>query len=63
MYDDLENDVIRMWEVRTKVMPVIIGALERLDQKLLLLPGQPSAMELQKITILSTANIIRKVLG
>jgi hypothetical protein len=61
MYEDLENDVSRMWEVRTKIVPVILGALERLDQKLQLLPGQPSAIELQ-ITLMSTANIIRKVL-
>jgi hypothetical protein len=67
MYEDLENAVSRMWEVRTRVVPVIIGALgsikKGLDQNLQLLPGQPSAMELPKITLMSTASIIRKVLG
>jgi hypothetical protein len=65
--EDLENDVSRMWEVRTKIMPVIIRALgiikKGLDQKLQLLPGQSSAIELQIITLMSTANIIHKVLG
>ena len=51
-----------MWKVRIKIVPVIIGALEtikkRLDQNLQLLPGHPLAIELQKITLVSTANII-----
>ena len=41
-----------MWKVRSKIVPVIIEALgaikEALDQNLLLLPGHPSATELQK---------------
>ena len=48
-------------------MPIIIGALgiikKGLDQDLQLLPGHPSAMELQKITLMSNAHIIRKELG
>ena len=47
-------------------MPIITGALgtikKGLDQKLQSLPGQPSAIELQKITLMSTAHIIREVL-
>jgi len=66
-HEDPENGVSRMWEVRTKIVPVIIGPLgtikKGLDKKLQLLPGQPSAIELQKITLMSTAKIIRKVLG
>ena len=50
-YTDLEIEVSRMWKVRTKIVPVIIGALETinngLDQNLQLLPGHPSAKELQ----------------
>jgi len=56
-----------MWEISTKIVPVIIGALgtikKGLDQKLQLLPGQQSAMELPKITLMGTANIFLKVLG
>jgi len=65
--EDLENALSRMWEVGIRIVPVIIGTLgsikKRLDQKLQLLPGQSSAMELPKITLMSTANITRKVMG
>jgi len=56
-----------MWKVRTKIVPVIIGSLRAikkgLDQNHQLLPGHPSAIELQKITLMSTAHNVRKVLG
>ena len=43
----------------TKIVLVVIGALERikkgLDQNLQLLPGHPLAIEQQKITLVSTA--------
>jgi hypothetical protein len=55
-----------MWKVKTKIGPVIIGALgtikKGLDKNLQSLPGQLSATELQ-ITLMSTAKIICKVLG
>jgi len=60
----LEIEVSRMWKVRTKTVRVIIEALgtikKGLDQKLL--PGHSSAKEIQKITLMTTANIIYKVL-
>jgi len=66
-YKDLEIEVGRMWKVRTKIVPVVIGALgtikKGLDQNLQLLPGHPSATELQKVTLMSTAHIICKMLG
>jgi hypothetical protein len=56
-----------MWKMRIKIVPVIIGALGKIkkgfDQKFQLLPGYPSAIELQNITLMSTAHIIRNVLG
>jgi len=49
-----------MLKVRTKSVPVIIGALATItkgsDQNLQLLPGHPSAMGLQKITQRSTVH-------
>jgi hypothetical protein len=55
-----------MWKVKTKTVPVVTGAQgtikKRLDQNLQLLPGHLSAIELQKITLLSTAHIICEVL-
>ena len=56
-----------MLKGRIKIVPVITGALETIKKKLVqkfqLLPGRPSATELQKITLMSTAYINRKVLG
>jgi hypothetical protein len=50
-------------ESEDKIVPVVIGALGTikmgLDQNLRLLPGQPSVIELPKITLMSTAYIIR----
>jgi hypothetical protein len=66
-YKDLETEVNRMWKVRTKTVPLIIGALETikkgLGQNLQLFPGQPLATELQKITLMTTAHTIHKMLG
>jgi hypothetical protein len=51
-----------MWKVRKKVVPIINGALRTikmgLEQILQLLPGHPSAIELQKITLMNTAHSI-----
>jgi hypothetical protein len=56
-----------MWKVRTKTVPVIIGATgsnkKGSDQNLRLLPHQLSAKELQKVILMSTAHIIHKVVG
>jgi len=56
-----------MWKVRTRIMPVMIRALGTIkkgfDQNLKLLPGHLLAVELQKITLMSTAHIIGTVLG
>ena len=67
MYKDLEIKVSRMWKVRTKIVPVIIGALgtikKGLDQSLQLLPGHRSAIELHEVTLMSNAQSICKVLS
>jgi hypothetical protein len=47
-YKDLETEVSRMWKVRTKIVPVIRGALGTI-KNLQLLPGLLSAIQLQKI--------------
>ena len=56
-----------MWRVRTKIVPVTIGALGTMkcgsDQNLQLLAGNSSAEELQMITPISTAHSSLKVLG
>jgi hypothetical protein len=56
------DEVSRMWKVGAKIVPVIIGALgtikNRLYQNIQLLPGHLLPTELQKITLMSTAHII-----
>jgi hypothetical protein len=65
-YKDLEIEVIRMWKLRTKILPVVTGPLgtimKGLDMDRQLHPGHLSGTEL-KSTLLSTAHIIHKVLG
>jgi len=65
MYKDLEVEVGKMWRGRTKITPVVAGALgiikKGLDKDLQLLPGHPSVTELQ-ITLMSTAHTICKAL-
>jgi hypothetical protein len=66
-YKDLEMEVSRMWKVRTKFVPVVIGALGKIKIRTTscsqLLPGHPSARELQMITLMSTAHVFLMVLG
>ena len=55
-----------MCKVRTKIVPVIVGALgtikKGLDQNLQFLSGHPLVRELQ-VALMNTAHVIRKVLG
>jgi hypothetical protein len=66
-YKDLETEVNRTWKMRTKTVPLVVGALETikkgLGQNLQLFPGHPLVTELQKITLMSNAHIIHKMLG
>jgi NDP-sugar pyrophosphorylase family protein len=55
-----------MWNVKTKVTPVIIGATGTLAESfrkyLSSVPGKHDIKELQKTAILGTAHKLRKVL-
>jgi hypothetical protein len=55
-----------MWNVRTKVIPVIIGATGTISNSLRKyvsnITGNYEVKELQKTAILGTAHILRKVL-
>ena len=55
-----------MWNVKTKVIPVIIGAtgtiLKSFRKYVSNIPGKHEVKELQKTAILGTAHTLRKVL-
>jgi hypothetical protein len=55
-----------MWNVKTKVIPVIIGATGTISKTFRKyvnnIPGKHEVKELQKTDILGTAHILRKVL-
>ena len=65
-YRDLAIEIQRMWNVKTKVIPVIIGAtgtiLNTFSKYVSNISGNHEVKELQNIAILGTAHIIRKVL-
>ena len=65
-YKDLTIEIQRMWNVETKVNPVIIGATGTISKSFRKyvsnIPGNHEVKELQKTTILATAHILRKVL-
>jgi hypothetical protein len=65
-YKDLTIQIQRMWNVKTRVIPVIIGATGTISKSfrkyVSTIPGNHDARELQKTAILGTAHILRKVL-
>jgi len=65
-YKDLTIEIERMWNVKTKVIPVITGATGTVSKSFRKyvsnIPGKHEVKELQKTAILDTAHILRKVL-
>jgi hypothetical protein len=63
---DLTMEIQRMWNVKTKVIPVIIGATGTISKSFRKyvsnIPGNHEGKELQKTAMLGTAHILRKVL-
>jgi hypothetical protein len=63
---DLTIEIQRMWNVKTKMIPVIIGATGTISKSFVKyasnIPGSHEGKELQKTVILGTAHILRKVL-
>jgi hypothetical protein len=65
-YNDLTIEIQRMWNVKTRMIPVIIGATGTISKSfrnyVSSIPGNHEVRELQKTAILGTAHILRKVL-
>jgi len=65
-YKDLTIEIKCMWNVKTKVMPVTIGATGTISKSFKKyvsnIPGKHEVKELQKTAILGTAHIFQKVL-
>ena len=64
-YKDFTIEIRSMWNVKTKVIPVIIGATGTISKSVRKyvsnIPGKHEVKELQKTAILGTAHILRKV--
>jgi len=65
-YKYLTIEIRRMWNVKTKVIPVIIGATGTVSKSFIKyvsnITGKHEVKELQKTAILGTAHILLKVL-
>jgi hypothetical protein len=66
LYKDLTIEIQHMWNVKTRVIPVITGATGIISKSfrkyMSTIPGNHDVRELQKTAILGTAHILRKVL-
>jgi hypothetical protein len=64
-YKDLTIEIQRMWNVKTRVIPVDIGATGTISKSFRKyvsnIPGNHEVGELQKTAVLGTAHILRKV--
>jgi hypothetical protein len=64
-YENLSIETQRMWNVKTRVIPVIAEATGTISKSFSkyasTIPGNREVRELQKTAILGTAHILRKV--
>jgi len=61
-YEDLIIEIQRIWNLKAKVIPLIIRATGTIYKSLSNIPGKHDIKELQKTAILDTAHMLRKVL-
>ena len=65
-YQDLRLEIQRMWDVKAKVVPVVVGALgavtNNLESYLGQIPGNHEVRPLIKTALLGSAHILRRVL-
>jgi hypothetical protein len=65
-YKDLTIEIQHMWNVKARVIPVVIGATGTISKSFIKyvsnIPGNHDVRELQKTAILGPVHILRKVL-
>ena len=66
-YKDLELEIQRMWQMKTMVIPVVVGALGTVKKGMVenieKVAKRATVTEIQKICMLESARILRKVLS
>ena len=64
-YKNLEIEIIKVWGMKTQIVPVAIGALgvvkKGIEKQIGKIMGNINVTELQKIALLGSAHILRKV--
>ena len=65
MYKDLELEILRMWHMKTVVVPVVVGALgtvkKGMVENIRKVSKRATMTEIQKICMLGSARILSKV--
>jgi hypothetical protein len=65
-YENLTIEIQHMWNIKARVIPVIIGATGTISKSFRKyannIPGNHDIRELQKTAILGTTHVLRKVL-
>ena len=66
-YKDFEIENGKMWHLRARTIPVVIGGLSLVKKEtedfLDKIPGNPSLREIQKIVLSGTAHVLRKAIS
>ena len=66
-YSGVETKVEKPWHMKTVTTPVVTGTLGMIEnvaeEHLEQIPGSPNLVEMQKIALTGTANILRKTLS